>query len=423
MSIHTSPHFLPGHHVPAPYPPDRPGAVVVEACRQLADDVDRLTRVLSEQIAAKEPYYSETLGIGPLMDSVRPNILAILSAISGDHDDEVTAPPRETGRRRAEQGAPLAVVQRAYRLGMSSIWDELVKKLGSDPSTVQHLLQSAATFWNTLDEYLEILSAAYREFEVEQTQRNTRLREVALTALFHGTHATGLTISGVATALRLPARGTFVVVATDPLPAGKDGALVSTDRTLAACGVHTAWRSDIDGEVGLIALSRRYPIERLTDHLTTLQLGRVGVSEIFTSVSEATAAAVDARAARGAAAPGSNAVMRYEQARVAVLLASEQEVSADLVRDVLGGLTVLPADEQNLLMGTLRAWFEAKGSTAEAAKLLHCHPNTVRYRMAKLCQATGRTPTEPIDAAHLYLAMEARRVLTPAAPSKAAHLA
>ena len=115
--------------------------------------------------------------------------------------------------------------------------------------------------------------------------------------------------------------------------------------------------------------------------------------------------------------------MRYEQARVAVLLASEHEVSADLVRDVLGGLMVLPPEEQNLLMGTLRAWFEAKGSTAEAAKLLHCHPNTVRYRMAKLCQATGRTPTEPIDAAHLYLAMEARRVLTPAAPSKASHLA
>ena len=403
--------------------PVAPDAVVVEACRQLANDVERLTLVLSEQIAAKEPYYVETLGIGPLMDSVRPNILAILSAISGRHDDTAIAPARETGRRRAEQGAPLAVVQRAYRLGMSSLWDELVTKLGSDPDTVQYLLQSAATFWNTLDEYQEILSAAYREYELEQSQRDARLREVALTALFHGTHATGLTISGVATALRLPARGTFVVVATDPLPAGKDGALVSTDRTLAACGVHTAWRSDIDGEVGLIALSPRYPIERLTDHLTTLQLGRVGLSEIFTSVSEASASAVDARAARGAAAPGSNAVMRYEQARVAVLLASEHEVSADLVRDVLGGLTVLPAEEQNLLMGTLRAWFEAKGSTAEAAKLLHCHPNTVRYRMAKLCQATGRTPTEPIDAAHLYLAMEARRVLTPAAPSKAAHLA
>ncbi|GAA3524824.1 helix-turn-helix domain-containing protein [Aeromicrobium panaciterrae] len=417
MTIYATPHVSIGNDAPDPFMPGGSGNVVVDACHQLANDVDRLARVISEQIAAKEPYYSETLGFGPLMESVRPNILAILSAISGDHDDGVTAPPRETGRRRAEQGAPLEVVQRAYRLGMSSIWDELVKMLGSDPSTVQHLLQSAAIFWNTLDEYLEILSTAYREFEVEQTRHDTRLREVALTALFHGTHSTGLTISGVATALRLPSRGTFVVVATDPLPAGKDGVLVSTDRALAACGVHTAWRSDIDGEVGLIALSRRYPVERLTDHLAGLQLGRVGVSEVFTSVSETSAAAADARAARGAAAPGNSTVLRYEQARVAVLLSSEQEVSAELVLDVLGELTMLPVEEQNLLMSTLRAWFDAKGSTAQAAKLLHCHPNTVRYRMAKLCQATGRTPTEPIDAAHLYLAMEARRLLTPATPA------
>lgn len=403
--------------------PVAPDAVVVEACRQLANDVERLTLVLSERIAAMEPYYVETLGIGPLMDSVRPNILAILSAISGRHDDTAIAPARETGRRRAEQGAPLAVVQRAYRLGMSSLWDELVTKLGSDPDTVQYLLQSAATFWNTLDEYQEILSAAYREYELEQTQRDTRLREAAVAALFHGTHATGLTISGVATALRLPVKGTFVVVATDPLPDGKADALVATNRTLAASGVHTVWRSDIQGEVGLIALSRRYPVERLTDHLATLQLGRVGVSEVFTSVSEASTAVVDARAARGAATVGSNTVMRYEHARVAVLLASERDVSADLVHDILGGLTVLPAEEQNLLIGTLRAWFEAKGSTAGAAELLHCHPNTVRYRMAKVSQATGRTPTEPIDAAHLYLAMEARRVLTPATSSEARHIA
>ena len=44
--------------------------------------------------------------------------------------------------------------------------------------------------------------------------------------------------------------------------------------------------------------------------------------------------------------------MRYEHARVAVQIASERDVSADLVHDILGGLTVLPAEEQNLLIGT-----------------------------------------------------------------------
>lgn len=146
--------------------------------------------------------------------------------------------------------------------------------------------------------------------------------------------------------------GTFVAVATDPLPAGKANALVDIPRTLAASGVHTVWRSDTHGEIGLIALSRRFPVERLTEHLANLELGRVGVSEAFTSVSEPSAAVVDARAARGVATAGRNTVMRYEHARVAVQIASERDVSADLVHDILGGLTVLPAEEQNLLIGT-----------------------------------------------------------------------
>ncbi|MET7701053.1 helix-turn-helix domain-containing protein [Streptomyces sp. NPDC005485] len=105
--------------------------------------------------------------------------------------------------------------------------------------------------------------------------------------------------------------------------------------------------------------------------------------------------------------------MRYGQARVAVLLASEPEVSADLVRDLLDALNAHRPDEQDLLLETLRGWYDAKGSTAEAAKRPHCQPNAVRYRLAKLRGATGRKLTEPINVAYLYLAMEAHRPLSP----------
>ncbi|WP_415977268.1 PucR family transcriptional regulator [Rhodococcus sp. 077-4] len=387
----------------------------------MADDVDVLAGAVSEQICQKEPYYTEAFDRSQLVESVRPHILAILDAIGGDHGDGDPAPPRHTGRRCAEQGAPLAVVQRAYRLGMSTIWDELVGKLGSDPAATQHLLRSSASFWNTLDEHLEVLNAAYREHELEQTKHDQRLRESALTTLFHGPHGGGMAFSQAATILRLPTRGLFAVVAADPLTAGRSEGPASVSRTLAASGIHTVWRSDGDGEVGLVILTRGYSTERLAALLTGALLGRVGMSEVFTSVSEARSAASQARAARGAAPAGSNDVVRYELARLPVLLASTREVSAELIRDVLGGLDLLPSDEQEMLIGTLRAWFEAKGTTTEAARLLHCHPNTVRYRMAKLCQATGRTPTEPVDAAHLYLAMEARRLLGPVGPRRPQH--
>jgi hypothetical protein len=388
-----------------------PDTAIVEACRYLAGDVERLSHAVARLIVKKEHYYADSLGVDGLLDSVRPNLLSILEALSGQSCGTTDA-PRRTGRLRAEQGVPLPVVERAYRLGMSHVWDELVRLLGRDPDRAQELLGSASAIWRTLDQYLEVLAAAYREVEAEHLQRDARLRDVALAALFHGTYASGLSALGIAATLRLPTRATFVVIATDPLPASKDRAIVAAERSLAADGVRSVWRTDAEGQIGLAALPRHYPVDRLASLLPSLKLGRSGLSEAFGSITEASAAVADARSARTAATPGTNQVLRYEDARVAVLLVSAPDNAADLQRDVLGGLLGLPGEEQDRLLGTLRAWYDAKGSTAEAGRRLHCHANTVRYRLGKLSDATGRNLSEPVDVAHLYLAMEARRVLS-----------
>ena len=384
---------------------------MIEACRSLADDVDRLSHVVAKLIVRKESYYAESLGVDGLMSSVRSNLLAILDSLSGRAQDTSDA-PRRTGRLRAEQGVPLPVVERAYRLGMSHVWGELVDLLGRNPESIQELLRSATAVWNTLDQYLEVLAAAYREVEFEHLQRDAQLRDAALAALFDGTHASGLSALGIAAALRLPTRATYVVIATDPLPAGNVRSHVSAERALAAEGVRSVWRADEDGQIGLAALPRHYPVDRLAGVLQSLHLGRAGLSEAFDSLPEASGAVAEARSARSAAPPGSHQVLRYDTARVAVLIVSAPDNAADLYRDVLAGVLRLPDEEQDLLLGTLRAWYDANGTTAGAGRLLHCHANTVRYRLAKLCDVTGRNLHEPIDVAHLYLAMEARRLLS-----------
>lgn len=427
----TTPHRLPRPtldvhaEVPSVVPPARTlptpatsgvDQAVVDACHLLAADVDHLTVVLSERIARKEPYYVTTLSMPQLMASVRPNVLSILDAISGTGGD-ITAATRKTGRIRAEQGAPLSLVHRAYRLGMSFIWDELVRVMSRDSAHQAALLRSAAAFWKILDLYLEELSHAYREFEADQIQQDSRTRDVALTALFHGTHPPSLSMAGIAAALRLPTAGSFVVIATDPVPVGGDRTMVAIARAVVAAGGHMTWRSDPDGETALVVLSSRFSIDHLIAHLTSLSLGRVGVSETFDRLAATSLAATEARAARGVATPdarpGSTAVLRYAEVRVAVLLAAESDVAADLYRDVLGDVVDLPEVDQKMMLATLRAWFESGGSTAGAADLLHCHPNTVRYRLGKLSQLTGRNFTAPIDTVHLYLAMEAHRLLSP----------
>ncbi len=37
---------------------------------------------------------------------------------------------------------------------------------------------------------------------------------------------------------------------------------------------------------------------------------------------------------------------------------------------------------------TLRAWLEAQGDPRAAARALEVHPNTVRYRMRRMCELT-----------------------------------
>jgi DNA-binding PucR family transcriptional regulator len=76
----------------------------------------------------------------------------------------------------------------------------------------------------------------------------------------------------------------------------------------------------------------------------------------------------------------------FEQAPVAVVAASAPDVLAELAQAVLGSLNQLPDDERQLLIGTLRTWLACGGSADATAKTLHCHPNTVRYRLNRALQ-------------------------------------
>ena len=64
------------------------------------------------------------------------------------------------------------------------------------------------------------------------------------------------------------------------------------------------------------------------------------------------------------------------------------------------------------LLDTLEAWFAADGSPAQAGIMLHCHRNTIGYRLGRIAELTGRNVSRPTDAAELYVALRSMR-LTP----------
>ena len=62
------------------------------------------------------------------------------------------------------------------------------------------------------------------------------------------------------------------------------------------------------------------------------------------------------------------------------------------------------------LTTTLEAYLDSGGSVESCARILYIHPNTVRYRLKKISEITGRDPTNPRDAYVLRVASTVGRL-------------
>ena len=62
-----------------------------------------------------------------------------------------------------------------------------------------------------------------------------------------------------------------------------------------------------------------------------------------------------------------------------------------------------------MLLTTAEAWLDARGSAAEAGRMLSCHQNTVRYRMRRLEGYLGGSLDDPRTVAELTAALQAVR--------------
>jgi hypothetical protein len=72
-----------------------------------------------------------------------------------------------------------------------------------------------------------------------------------------------------------------------------------------------------------------------------------------------------------------------------LILLQDRELAGLLVRTRLAPLADLPAGERDRLTETLAAWLAHQRHTPAIARELHVHPQTVRYRIAKLRELLG----------------------------------
>jgi hypothetical protein len=331
----------------------------------------------------------------------------VLGNLAGTQAISIDA-PRATGVRRAEQGVPYAVVLEAFRVGGRFIWELLVEQ--ADEGAHDVLLRAAADIWAVTDDLSAAVTDAYRTTLVDRARRDGQKRAVLVGTLLDGEGPAEGQQWEAASLLDLSRDADFVVVsALCPSPGIE--ALPDVSRVLRRRNVTGAWRLDHEHHEGVVALPRGFGVQRLLEELTPLAGGPVGVSAVFSRLDQAADACRQARLAAATATPGLAEVVRYDDRPLAVLLAGAPDGAQELVRRVLGPVLALPDDDAAVILETARTWLASDGSTSTAAKALHLHRNSVRYRLLRLEELTGRDLARPVDAAQLYVALEAARIL------------
>jgi hypothetical protein len=168
----------------------------------------------------------------------------------------------------------------------------------------------------------------------------------------------------------------------------------------------------VGGEVfGLLGAAD--PDVVVTDLKETLRITspalHLGVSRC-PDVSGLRAAVLEARHARKLAALSTSRtaiVVGDEVASHLLLLAAvPDELRRSFRAKILGPLVDYDATHKSALVETLRVFLEHSGSWAATSAELHIHVNTLRYRISRIAELTGRDLTRFADRVDLYLALD-----------------
>ncbi len=90
-----------------------------------------------------------------------------------------------------------------------------------------------------------------------------------------------------------------------------------------------------------------------------------------------------------------------------LLAGAPDDLRAALRRRVLGPLLSYDAEQGTDLVHTLRVFLECSGSPTRAARELHVHVNTLRYRIGRASELLGTDLTEFTEQLDVYLALSA----------------
>jgi hypothetical protein len=323
---------------------------------------------------------------------------------------------RALGQLEHREGRTLAALQSAYQVGTRTMW----RRLGGSTTARQLPPEVIFSLAEALFSYVEQISAAsVAGWAHEESSRASSMqarRHALVELLARQPPAAPAEVERVAAAAGwvLPGRLAALVVEDAVTVAGRLPGVIGADLDpvgVAIVSVAATRNGPPAGPSG----ARGEPTPDGTGWLDRLRAGLGGRRAVLGPVVEPAQAhrsVARAQAAwplhvAGLLHPGSEETLaRADEHLLALLLAAEPQLAADLYERAVAPLRTLPAGAAARGEETLRAWLDAHGDITATAAALHVHPQTVRYRLAGLRDAFGGALDDP--AARLELAVALR---------------
>ncbi|XER99959.1 PucR family transcriptional regulator [Streptomyces sp. S1D4-11] len=375
----------------------------------LLERVGELAKEMAARIrAGSRDYHYDVVPAEELEEACRTHLGNALRALTGQVPLDTEAAAR-IGRRRAQQNVPLPAVMTAYRIGVKYFWEAVVAEATRNSLVGSDMLVAAASaMWVLQDGITEAMVSGYHDAVAERLLAHEQERSALVEALLEGRSLDTDAVWSAAEVLGVPREGPFTVVAAEVPQIGRQ-ALPEAAALLSRRGIRSVWRLRPDVQLGIVYLRTPRDLNDLAEVLRQHAERRVGVSPSYDDLCRTGDALRFAKVAMRGGDAESGAVTVFDDSPVAVATAGAPDVMARVATNVLGPIEALSVGECALLLDTLEVWFDCGGSAEEAAKRLYVHPNTVRLRLRRIAEHTGRSVTDPRGITELSLALRAVR--------------
>ena len=371
-----------------------------------------------QRICTEIPAYAQVADAAFVADLTRAveiqhaRLLECVAALRPPEPEEL-AFVRTNATRRVGQ-VPLAAYMHAYRVYHEVFWEALLASVTDDAARVV-ALETASVVTRYFNTAAALAAEAYVEAEQLLETRGERVRRDLLEDLLAGRPVEHGPKYMAASEAELHATASCVVIVAAPVtPLDDEHAQRSLAHTLArAVGTPAKPLSVIrhdqlvliaraDRDVEQLLVRLRGAQQRMTAEGTPL---RVGVSSVHTGIEQIPAAHAEAQAALEQVDDGGGTIALPELTVFECLSRFGRAAASARIPAATRRFIDDDRAHGGILTATLLEYVASDFNARAAAERLHVHPNTARYRLARIHERTGADLRRVSDVIDLLIAV------------------